>query len=113
MSDEELSVAEIKKAIRKGTLAGLFVPVLAGSAFKNKGVQLLLDAVIDYLPSPLDIEPVSGFKPGKEDDEINRDHSDDEPFSALAFKVVSDPHVGKLTYFRAVSYTHLTLPTKA
>ena len=71
LSDEELSVAEIKKAIRQGTLAGLFVPVLAGSAFKNKGVQLLLDAVVDYLPSPLDIEPVSGFKPGKEDDEIN------------------------------------------
>ena len=105
LSDEELSVAEIKKAIRQGTLAGLFVPVLAGSAFKNKGVQLLLDAVVDYLPSPLDIEPVSGFKPGKEDDEINREHSDDEPFSALAFKVVSDPHVGKLTYFRVYSGT--------
>ena len=105
LSDEELSVAEIKKAIRQGTLAGLFVPVLAGSAFKNKGVHLLLDAVVDYLPSPLDIEPVSGFKPGKEDDEINREHSDDEPFSALAFKVVSDPHVGKLTYFRVYSGT--------
>ena len=105
LSDEELSVAEIKKAIRQGTLAGLFVPVLAGSAFKNKGVQLLLDAVVDYLPSPLDIDPVSGFKPGKEDDEINREHSDDEPFSALAFKVVSDPHVGKLTYFRVYSGT--------
>lgn len=105
LGDEELSVAEIKKAIRTGTLSGLFVPVLAGSAFKNKGVQLLLDAVVDYLPSPLDIEPVSGFTPGKEEDEISREHSDEEPFSALAFKVVSDPHVGKLTYFRVYSGT--------
>ena len=100
LGDEELSIEEIKKAIRKGTLDGLFVPVLAGSAFKNKGVQLLLDAVIDYLPSPLDIEPVKGFKPGDEENEIERKHSDEEPFAALAFKVVSDPHVGKLTYFR-------------
>ena len=105
LGDEELTVAEIKKAIRKGTLEGLFVPVLAGSAFKNKGVQLLLDAVIDYLPSPLDIDPITGFKPGDEENEITREHSDDEPFSALAFKVVSDPHVGKLTYFRVYSGT--------
>ena len=103
LGDEELSIEEIKKAIRKGTLDGLFVPVLAGSAFKNKGVQLLLDAVIDYLPSPLDIEPVKGFKPGDEENEIERKHSDEEPFAALAFKVVSDPHVGKLTYFRVYS----------
>ena len=105
LSDEELTLSEIKKAIRKGTLEGLFVPVLAGSAFKNKGVQLLLNAVIDYLPSPLDIEPTTGFKPGDEENEIVREHSDEEPFSALAFKVVSDPHVGKLTYFRVYSGT--------
>ena len=103
LGDEELSVEEVKRSIRKGTLEGLFVPVLAGSAFKNKGVQLLLDAVIDYLPSPLDIEAVKGFKPGDEENEIERQHSDDEPFAALAFKVVSDPHVGKLTYFRVYS----------
>ena len=105
LGEEELTVEEIKKAIRKGTLGGLFVPVLAGSAFKNKGVQLLLNAVIDYLPSPLDIEPTTGFKPGDEENEIVREHSDEEPFSALAFKVVSDPHVGKLTYFRVYSGT--------
>ena len=103
LGDEELSIEEIKRAIRRGTLDGLFVPVLAGSAFKNKGVQLLLDAVVDYLPSPLDIEPVKGFKPGDEENEIERKHSDEEPFAALAFKVVSDPHVGKLTYFRVYS----------
>ena len=103
LGDEELSIEEIKKAIRKGTLDGLFVPVLAGSAFNNKVVQLLLDAVVDYLPSPLDIEPVKGFKPGDEENEIERKHSDEEPFAALAFKVVSDPHVGKLTYFRVYS----------
>jgi elongation factor G len=105
LGEEELTVTEIKKAIRKGTLDGLFVPVLAGSAFKNKGVQLLLNAVIDYLPSPLDIDPTTGFKPGDEENEIVREHSDEEPFSALAFKVVSDPHVGKLTYFRVYSGT--------
>ena len=71
LGDEELSIEEIKRAIRRGTLDGLFVPVLAGSAFKNKGVQLLLDAVVDYLPSPLDIEPVKGFKPGDEENEID------------------------------------------
>ena len=105
LNDEELTLSEIKKAIRKGTLEGLFVPVLAGSAFKNKGVQLLLNAVIDYLPSPLDIEPITGFKPGDAETEIIRQHSDEEPFAALAFKVVSDPHVGKLTYFRVYSGT--------
>ena len=105
LNDEEIKAQEFKRAIRKGTLEGLFVPVLAGSAFKNKGVQLLLDAIVDYLPSPLDIDPVKGYKPGQEDSELVREHSDEEPFSALAFKVMSDPHVGKLTYFRVYSGT--------
>ena len=103
LNDEEISDEEFKLAVRKGTLKGLFVPVLAGSAFKNKGVQLLLDAIVDYLPSPLDIDPVKGYKPGDEEVEMEREHSDEEPFSALAFKVMSDPHVGKLTYFRLYS----------
>ena len=103
LGDEEISEGDLKRAIREGTLKGLFVPVLAGSAFKNKGVQLLLDAIVDYLPSPLDIEPVKGYKPGDEESELIRKHSDEEPFSALAFKVMSDPHVGKLTYFRVYS----------
>ena len=103
LGDEEILEGDLKRAIRKGTLKGLFVPVLGGSAFKNKGVQLLLDAIVDYLPSPLDIEPVKGYKPGDEEAELIREHSDEEPFSALAFKVMSDPHVGKLTYFRVYS----------
>ena len=103
LGDEEILEGDLKRVIRKGTLKGLFVPVLGGSAFKNKGVQLLLDAIVDYLPSPLDIEPVKGYKPGDEEAELIRKHSDEEPFSALAFKVMSDPHVGKLTYFRVYS----------
>jgi elongation factor G len=103
LNDEEIEEEDFKKAIREGTLKGLFVPVLAGSAFKNKGVQLLLDAIIAFLPSPLDIEPVKGYKPGDEESEMIRKHSDEDPFSALAFKVMSDPHVGKLTYFRVYS----------
>jgi elongation factor G len=79
------------------------VPTFAGSAFKNKGVQLLLDAVVRYLPSPLDVGAVTGFKPGDEDIEIAREPSDDAPFSAIAFKIMSDPHVGNLTYFRVYS----------
>ena len=105
LGDEEIVEADFKKAIRQGTLKGLFVPVLAGSAFKNKGVQLLLNAIIDYLPSPLDIDPIKGYKPGDEESDLIRKHSDEEPFSALAFKVMSDPHVGKLTYFRVYSGT--------
>ena len=103
LNDKEIEEEDFKKAIREGTIKGLFVPVLAGSAFKNKGVQLLLDAIIAFLPSPLDIEPVKGYKPGDEESEIIRQHSDEDPFSALAFKVMSDPHVGKLTYFRVYS----------
>jgi elongation factor G len=100
---EELTVAEIKGAIRKLTISSEAYPVLCGSAFKNKGVQPMLDAVIDYLPSPLDVLPAVGHPPGKEDDEIVRKPSTDEPFSALAFKVATHPFFGKLTYVRVYS----------
>jgi elongation factor G len=102
--EDESSVTPdmLKRAIRTGTLADEITPVLLGSAFKNKGVQPLLDAVIDYLPSPLDVPPVRGVDP-KTEDEAERKASMDEPFSALAFKVMSDPYVGKLTYFRVYS----------
>jgi len=98
-----LTVEEIKAGVRIGTLQGDFNPVFCGSAFKNKGVQLLLDAVVDYLPSPADLPPIKGFKPGDEEVVIERKLDDTEPFSALAFKIMSDPHVGKLTYFRVYS----------
>ena len=98
----EPDVATLKRLIRKGTLAFDFVPVLCGSAFKNKGVQPLLDAVIDYLPSPLDIPDVQGVKPGTEEVD-SRETSDDAPFSALAFKIMSDPFVGSLTFARIYS----------
>jgi len=103
LMEEELSPDEIRSAIRKGTINRDFVPVMLGTAFKNKGVQPLLDAVVHYLPSPLDLPPMVGFKPGKEDIMMERKPSDDEPFSALAFKIMSDPYVGKLTYFRVYS----------
>jgi elongation factor G len=92
----------IRRALRKATLAIAVTPVLCGSAFKNKGVQPLLDAVVDYLPSPLEVPPVHGVDPRTEH-ELSRRPSEDEPFSALAFKVMSDPYVGKLTYFRVYS----------
>jgi elongation factor G len=92
----------IRRALRKATLAIAVTPVLLGSAFKNKGVQPLLDAVIDYLPSPLDVPPIHGVDP-RTGHELSRRPSEDEPFSALAFKVMSDPYVGKLTYFRVYS----------
>ena len=92
----------IHDAIRKGTLAFDFVPILCGSAFKNKGVQPMLDAVIDFLPSPLDIPPTEGIRPGHEDEILVRKASESEPFAALAFKIVADPF-GKLTYFRVYS----------
>ncbi|MFT9099688.1 MAG: elongation factor G, partial [Zymomonas mobilis subsp. pomaceae] len=98
----EPDVATLKKLIRKGTLAQDFVPVLCGSAFKNKGVQPLLDAVVDYLPSPLDIPPVEGVKLDGETRD-SRKPSDDEPFSALAFKIMNDPFVGSLTFARIYS----------
>jgi elongation factor G len=102
--DDESAVAPemIRRALRKGTLVGKITPVLAGSAFKNKGVQALLDAVIDYLPSPLDVPPIRGLDP-KKDEETTRPADLDAPFAALAFKVMTDPFVGKLTYFRVYS----------
>jgi len=104
LEGNEPDTETLKKLIRKGTLAMDFVPVLCGSAFKNKGVQPLLDAVIDYLPSPLDIPPVEGVKPGTEDADT-RKASDEEPFSALAFKIMNDPFVGSLTFTRIYSGT--------
>lgn len=102
LGGEELSIQEIKTAIRKATLAVEFYPVVCGTAFKNKGVQLVLDAVVDYLPSPIDIPPMMGINPDTEEEE-ERHSSDEEPFSALAFKVMTDPYVGKLTFFRVYS----------
>ena len=101
LEGDEISVDLIKKAIRKGTLAVEFFPVMCGDALGNKGVKLLLDAVIDYLPSPLDIEAIPGVD--KNGDQVLRQPSDDEPFSALAFKVMTDPFVGRLTFFRVYS----------
>jgi elongation factor G len=98
-----LSEKDIIEGLRIGTLALEFTPVMCGSAFKNKGVQPLLDAVIDLLPHPLDLPPITGFKPGHEEEIMERMPSDDEPFSAIAFKIMSDPYVGKLTYFRVYS----------
>jgi elongation factor G len=106
LAEEVIDVARLKAAIRKATLDISMTPVLCGSSFKNKGVQPLLDAVLDYLPSPLDVPPVDGLEPVRGQEEGNpatRAASDDEPFSALAFKVMSDPFVGKLTYFRVYS----------
>jgi len=100
LEDLEITPDEIRHAVRAGTIEQIFVPVLCGSAFKNKGVQPLLDAILAYLPSPADLPPINGFKPGVEDVVIHREASDTEPFSALAFKIMTDPHVGKLTYFR-------------
>ena len=99
---EELSIEEIKKCIRKATIANEMVPVCCGTSYKNKGVQKLLDAIIDYMPSPLDIPAIKGVNPDT-DEEVERPASDDEPFSALAFKIATDPFVGKLCFFRVYS----------
>ncbi len=101
--EEAPSVEELRRAIRKTTLAGLGVPVLCGTAFKNKGVQLLLDAIVDFLPSPVDVPPVEGHLPFKEEEHVERRPDDGEPFSALAFKIMSDAYVGRLTYLRVYS----------
>ena len=102
LEGKEISVDELKKVIRKAVIANQLVPVFTGSSLKNKGVQLILDAIVDYLPSPIDIPPVKGINP-KTKEEIERKASDDEPFTALAFKLQSDPFVGQLTYFRVYS----------
>jgi elongation factor G len=104
LDEESVTPEMMRRALRAGTIASSFTPVLLGSAFKNKGVQPLLDAVVDYLPSPLDVPPVHGIDPRTEHD-LSRRPALDEPFSALAFKVMSDPYVGKLTYFRVYSGT--------
>jgi elongation factor G len=101
----EPTVDELQAAIRRATLANAVNPILTGSAFKNKGVQPMLDAVVRYLPSPLDIEAIKGHKPGDETVEIDRQPDSSEPFSALAFKIAADPHLGKLTYIRIYSGT--------
>jgi len=104
LGEEEITADDLRSAIRKGTLDNTVVPVLCGSAFKNKGVQPMLDAVVDFLPSPLDIPPTKGMDT-KGIEELEREPSDSAPFSALAFKIMSDPHVGKLTYIRIYSGT--------
>ena len=103
LEGEEIEISKIKEVIRKATLSVEFFPVLCGTAFKNKGVKLVLDAAIDYLPSPLDIPPVVGLDPNG--NEVVRKTSDDETFTALAFKVMTDPYVGRLTFFRVYSGT--------
>ncbi|MBN1292413.1 MAG: elongation factor G [Candidatus Latescibacteria bacterium] len=102
LDNKPINVAQIRAALRKATIANEITPVLLGSAFKNKGVRRLLDAVVDYLPSPADVPPVKGHDPHTDKDLI-RKPSDDDPFSALAFKVATDPHVGKLVFFRVYS----------
>jgi elongation factor G len=103
LDGEELGTDEIRRAVRKATLSGDFTPVLCGSALKNKGVQRLLDAVVDYLPAPVDVPPVKGHLPQHDEHQETRSADDDQPFSALAFKVATDPYVGRLTYFRVYS----------
>ena len=103
LEGEELSVEELKAALRKGTIAGDAIPCLCGSAYKNKGVQKLLDAVLEYMPAPTDIPDITGVD--EDGNEVERKSSDDEPFSALAFKIMTDPFVGKLAFFRVYSGT--------
>lgn len=103
LAGKDLTTEEIKNAIRKGCLDNAFIPVLCGSAYKNKGIQRLLDAIVDYLPSPMDKQEIIGFPPEDSDITLGRKPSTDEPFSALAFKIMSDPYVGRLTFFRVYS----------
>ncbi len=102
LEGEELTEQEIREGIRRGTIANKFIPVLCGSAFKNKGVQPLLDSVVDYMPSPVDVPSIKGLHP-ETGDEDQRLSADDQPFSALAFKIMADPYVGKLAFFRVYS----------
>jgi elongation factor G len=103
LEEHELSEDEIRTVLRKATISGKVVPVLAGAAFKNKGVQALLDAVVDYLPSPVDVPAIQGHLPHHDATHALRKAADEEPFSALAFKIMTDPYVGKLTFFRVYS----------
>lgn len=102
LSDEELPSALLQRVIRRGTISNLFTPVFCGTAFRNKGVQLLLDGIVDYLPSPLDVPPIAGVEPGS-GKAVSRTPSDEEPFAALAFKVLTDPYVGQLVFIRVYS----------
>ncbi len=104
LEGEEIPEEDVRRAVRKGCVEVRLTPVLCGSSYKNKGVQQLLDAIMYYMPSPLDVPPIKGINP-ETGEEVERHASDDEPFSALAFKIVSDPYVGKLTYFRVYSGT--------
>ncbi len=104
LEEKEITTADVRRALRVGTLDGHCVPILNGTAFKNKGVQPMLDAVVDFLPSPVDLPPTEGTKPGKED-VLLRKADDKEPFAALAFKIMTDPYVGKLIYLRVYSGT--------
>ena len=104
LDGEELTTQEIMFGLRKGTIEGKLNPVLCGTSYRNKGVQPLLDAIVDFLPSPIDIPPVTGTRPGK-DEEITRESSDEAPFSALVFKIMADPYVGKLAFVRVYSGT--------
>ncbi len=99
---EEFTVDDVKAAIRRATIANKFVPVICGTSYKNKGVQKLLDAIVDYMPAPTDIPPIKGINPETEEEEV-RHSSDEEPFAALAFKIMTDPYVGKLCFFRVYS----------
>src|SRR5690606_27254238 len=103
LEGEEISETELRQAIRRATVAGALIPVLNGSAFKNKGVQQLLNAVVDYLPSPLEVPAIQGHDVDDEEKLVERHASDEEPFAALAFKIMNDPYVGKLTFFRVYS----------
>ncbi len=102
LSEEEISEEEIKACIRKATIANHMVPVTCGTSYRNKGVQKLLDAIVDYMPAPTDVPPINGTNPDTEEDEV-RHSSDEEPFAALAFKIATDPYVGKLCFFRVYS----------
>ncbi len=104
LGDQDISVDGLRKALRKGTVAGAVNPILCGSAFKNKAVQPLLDAVTWYLPSPMDVPPYEGIHPATGEVEV-RKPDDSEPFAALAFKIMTDPYVGRLTYMRVYSGT--------
>ena len=103
LEGEEPTAEELEAAIRQGVISNAFTAVICGTSFKNKGVQPLLDSVIKYLPSPMDVPAIDGFKPGDESERLERKQNDDEPLSALAFKVAADPHLGKLTYVRVYS----------